>query len=127
MGRLDELMGLVDATEAFPPRARQAIRELLDQCDGLAESIMTFEAEIIAHARKDETARRLTTIPGIGPITASLIAATVGDIGSIRKCGVLRLSGLKNVQWPSCWWSLHPSTPHFLMLPSMLRAGEPTP
>jgi len=27
MGRLDELMGLVDATEAFPPRARQAIRE----------------------------------------------------------------------------------------------------
>ncbi len=84
MGRLDELMGLVDATEAFPPRARQAIRELLDQCDGLAESIMTFEAEIIAHARKDDTARRLMTIPGIGPITASLIAATVGDISLFK-------------------------------------------
>jgi transposase len=27
-----------------------------------------------------ETARRLATIPDIGPITASLIAATVGDI-----------------------------------------------
>jgi transposase len=41
---------------------------------------MTFEAEIVAHARHDETARRLATIPGIGPITASLIAAMVGDI-----------------------------------------------
>ena len=39
----------------------------------------TLEAEIVAHARQDATARRLATIPGIGPITASLIAATVGD------------------------------------------------
>ena len=31
--------------------------------------------------------------------------------------GVLRLSGLKNVQRPSCWWSFHLSTPQFLMLP----------
>src|SRR6059058_2993868 len=45
---------------------------------------MTFEAEIVAHARHDETARRLATIPGIGPITASLIAATVGDISMFK-------------------------------------------
>jgi error-prone DNA polymerase len=54
------------------------------QCGNLAEGIETFEAEIVAHARHDETARRLATIPGIGPITASLIAATVGDIGLFR-------------------------------------------
>jgi transposase len=35
---------------------------------------------IVAHARRDEIARRLATIPGIGPITSSLIATTVGDI-----------------------------------------------
>jgi transposase len=35
--------------------------------------------EIVAHARQDDMARRLATVPGIGPITASLIAATVGD------------------------------------------------
>jgi error-prone DNA polymerase len=57
---------------------------LLDQCRALAESIETFEAEIVAHARHDETARRLATIPGIGPITASLIAATVADIGVFK-------------------------------------------
>ena len=80
VGKLKELMALVDADRMFPVRARQAARELFDQSNALAESIMTFEAEIVAHARRDETARRLATIPGVGPITASLIAATVSDI-----------------------------------------------
>jgi error-prone DNA polymerase len=80
IGKLAELAVLVGADEAFPVKARQAFTGLFDQCKALTESIMTFEAEIVAHARHDETARRLATIPGIGPITASLIAATVGDI-----------------------------------------------
>ena len=54
--------------------------ELHQQFDSLAEGIDTIETKIVAHARGDETARRLATIPGIGPITASLIAATVADI-----------------------------------------------
>jgi error-prone DNA polymerase len=82
--KLRDLMELVDGDESFPARARQAVRGLLDHCDWLAESIVTFEAEIVAHARHDATARRLATIPGIGPITASLIAATVGDIGMFK-------------------------------------------
>jgi len=78
--KLDELMTLVDADEVIPKRAKQAITGLHDYCNDLSEGIETFEAEIVAHARGDETARRLATIPGIGPITASLIAATVADI-----------------------------------------------
>ena len=81
MGKLGELMALVDADEAVPERGRRALSALFDQCSALDESIETFEAEIVAHARHDDTARRLATIPGIGPITASLIAATVADIG----------------------------------------------
>jgi transposase len=50
----------------------------------LAECIKTFEAEIVAHGRQDETARRLATIRGISPITESLIAATVGDISLFK-------------------------------------------
>ena len=78
--KLDELMVVVDADEIMPKQAKQAIIGLHDYCNNLSEGIETFEAEIVAHARRDETARRLATIPGIGPITASLIAATVGDI-----------------------------------------------
>jgi transposase len=84
IGKLGELMTLVDADDAFPEKARQAVRGLLDHCYALAESIETLEAEIVAHARHDETARRLATIPGIGPITASLIAATVPNIDGFK-------------------------------------------
>jgi transposase len=84
IGRLEELMALVDADKAFPVKARQVFTGLFDQCRALAESIRAFEVEIVAHARQDETARRLATIPGVGPITASLIAATVIDIGLFK-------------------------------------------
>src|ERR1700692_869739 len=84
IGRLEELMALVDADKAFPGKAGQVFTGVFDQCRALAESIRAFEVEIVAHARQDETARRLATIPGVGPITASLIAATVIDIGLFK-------------------------------------------
>ena len=103
VGKLKELMALVDADRMFPVRARQAARELFDQSNALAESIMTFEAEIVAHARRDETARRLATIPGVGPITASLIAATVSDISVFKSCPTLcclaRLGATTALHW----------------------------
>ncbi len=81
MGKLTELMQLLNADRAVPEKARQALSALFNQCRALDESVETLEAEIMAHARRDDTARRLATIPGIGPITSSLIAATVADIG----------------------------------------------
>ena len=81
MGKLTELMQLLDADRAVPEKARHALSTLFGQCRGLDEGIKTLEAEIVAHARRDDTARSLATIPGIGPITASLIAATIADIG----------------------------------------------
>jgi error-prone DNA polymerase len=77
--RLGELMALVEA--GVPATARQALRALHDQFRVLGERAAALEAAIVAHTRQDETARRLATIPGVGPITASLIAATVVDIG----------------------------------------------
>jgi transposase len=79
MGKLEELQALVEADETFPEQARQVFTGLLEHCRAAADRIAALEAEIVAHARRDDTARRLATVPGIGPITASLIAATVGD------------------------------------------------
>ena len=39
IGKLEELMALVDADETFPEKARQAFTGLFDQCDALTESI----------------------------------------------------------------------------------------
>lgn len=84
IGRLEELVVLADVGNTLPGRARQVIRKLLEHCRTLAASIEVLEAEIVAHARQDEAARRLATIPGVGPITASLMAATVADIGLFK-------------------------------------------
>jgi transposase len=81
---MEPLLALIDADEAMPEQARQAIAELYKRFGELANGIQSCEAEIVKHARSDATARRLATIPGIGPITASLIAATVVDISLFK-------------------------------------------
>ncbi len=82
--KLTELVTAVEADEGLPARARQAIVGLYDQYRALHESIQTLEAEVVAHARHDERARRLATIPGVGPITASLVVATVTDFSVFK-------------------------------------------
>ena len=81
MSKLRELMALVEADGAVPDRTRQALGALFNQCRALDGCIEAFEAEIVAHAKGNDTARRLATIAGVGPITSLLIAATVADIG----------------------------------------------
>ena len=83
--KLEELIALVSVDESLPAAGRQAMAELHEHGRVVADRLAALEAEITRHARHDGTARRLATIPGIGPITASLIAATVGDnIGAFR-------------------------------------------
>lgn len=83
-GKLAALMELVEMEASVAETARQALWALHDQFRAVGESAAALETAIVAHARQDEMARRLATIPGIGPITASLIAATVADIGLFR-------------------------------------------
>jgi len=46
---------------------------IVDQIDALAVQIETIERTIVVEAKRDESARRLTTIPGVGAITATTI------------------------------------------------------
>jgi Transposase IS116/IS110/IS902 family len=52
---------------------------LADQVEALARRVATLENEIVAEVRRDDTMRRLATIPGVGPITAATIVALVPD------------------------------------------------
>ena len=83
-GKLAELVAQVEAEESVPEAARGALRALQGQFHAIRDAAAELEAPIVAHARHDATARRLATIPGVGPITASLIAATVTDIGLFK-------------------------------------------
>jgi transposase len=72
-----------DAT-TLPPLARQALRVLLAQLHALDEQIASLEAAIVASHRDNEASRRLASIPGVGPITASAIVASVADAHQFR-------------------------------------------
>ena len=52
----------------------------------MKEQIKAVETEILAWHRGNEASRRLETIPGVGPIIASALAATIAD-PSVFKSG----------------------------------------
>ena len=65
-----------------PDCVRQALAPLVHQIGAIDKEIAAIDEEIKTQVKADETARRLTTIPGVGPITASAIVATVRDISA---------------------------------------------
>jgi transposase len=68
----------------LPRAARFALSAIADQIEVLAHQIDALETEIVAEAKRDEDMRRLTTIPGVGAITAASIKALVPDPAGFR-------------------------------------------
>lgn len=60
---------------SLPEAARAMLRTMLDLLEELNEKIGDLDKEIARRAREDAVARRLMTIPGVGPITATALAA----------------------------------------------------
>jgi len=58
-----------------PAMAQPILRLLADQLRSLDERVVVLDRELARRAREDEEAKRLTTIPGIGPITATALVA----------------------------------------------------
>ena len=63
----------------MPALARQAPRGLAAEQETLGERIEAIEAAILTWHKGNEASRRLATIPGIGPITASAPVAGIPD------------------------------------------------
>lgn len=84
--KVEELTAVIgDETDGrIPASARSALRVLTAELAAIKLRITVLETEIVARTRADAVARRLTTIPGIGPIIASRITATVPDPSVFR-------------------------------------------
>ena len=65
-----------------PDCVRLALAPLVRQIDALDEAIEAIDRELEASARTDETAKRLMTIPGVGPVTAMALLATIQDFAA---------------------------------------------
>ena len=72
------------AQDRLPELARLALHGIVEQLRQLGTEIAQLEERILAWHRASEVSRRLATIPGIGPITASAIAAAVPDATLFR-------------------------------------------
>jgi transposase len=72
-------------TAQLPAEVRQCLGVLAASLKDLDEKIDLLDGEITKRAKQDPVARRLTTIPGIGPITATAIAALAPPVGSFSK------------------------------------------
>lgn len=80
-GKIKELIDVIQESEdqSIPALARAALQPLVHQMQTLDEQVEVLDREIRAWHKTNETSRRLATIPGIGFITASAIAATAPD------------------------------------------------
>src|SRR6516164_4321442 len=65
--------------EALPVLAREAIADLRAHLTYLDARISHYERQLISLARQHEPARRLQGVPGVGPLTASAITASMAS------------------------------------------------
>lgn len=74
-----------DPSCPLPQSARAVFLVMIDAVKALDERIAGFEREIARRAKEDPVARRLMTIPGVGPITATALLALAPPAESFRK------------------------------------------
>lgn len=84
--RFKDILAMIDddADETVPAVAKAALRPLTMQLRANREAAAALETEIKTWHKGNEESRRLETIPGVGVITASAIAATVPDPSFFR-------------------------------------------
>lgn len=83
---VEELLRVVadPADKRIPEIARACLAALGTQLQRLKEQLLEFDRMIMAWHRSDERSRRLDEAPGIGPMLATAVVATVADPKAFR-------------------------------------------
>lgn len=59
---------------------KSLVNQLANHLQILEEQVTALEREILQWHQQNEPSKRLTTIPGIGPITATALVASIVDV-----------------------------------------------
>jgi transposase len=84
VGRVAELLAHINADAAVPELARETFARLGAQLAAIERQLRELETKLLAWHRGHEGSRRVATIPGIGPITATALAMKVPDPSQFR-------------------------------------------
>ena len=75
---------LEDAENELPSEGRALLCDLGEELRRLDDRVKTFDDRIKAVARAEPACRRLESIPGIGPLTATALVAAIGEASEFR-------------------------------------------
>ena len=75
---------LADAENGLSDRLRERFSQLFSQLRELSVTVREWEQQILAWHRENPLSRRLDQIPGIGPLGASALVASIGDIRTFK-------------------------------------------
>jgi transposase len=73
-----------DPASGIPDAARSCLMRLVEMLRRLQDEIAELDREIAARAKTDDVARRLMTVPGIGPLIATAIEALAPPAETFR-------------------------------------------
>jgi transposase len=105
-----------DAGDELPDAFRLLVQRLLEHFKDLERQLHDIDDEIVAWHRQNDDSRKLAEMPGIGPITASAMVASIGDAKTF-----------KNGRQVSAWLGLVPkqnSTGGKTVLLGMSKRGD---
>ena len=90
---VEQLLGVVaDSNEKrLPEIARACVAALGAQLRVLKVQILEFDRMIRAWHRSSEASKRLDQVPGVGPVLATALVASVADPRAFRRAGLLSL------------------------------------
>ena len=92
--KLDIARILTDETNDLTPAIRVLLKELWEELKIADIRLAAVSRQVEVLAAKHDTARRLMTIPGIGPIGATALIAAVGDAANSGKRGISLLGSV---------------------------------
>lgn len=70
--------------ERIPPEARECLMALAAQLELVKRQILDVERRIVSWHRSNELSKRLEAIPGVGPLIASALVASIPDPHAFR-------------------------------------------
>jgi transposase len=84
--KIRDLIAVIEDVEdeSIPGLARAALMPLVVQLRAAGEAIASLAAELIAWHKSNQASQQLATVPGIGILTATAIAATVPDASAFK-------------------------------------------
>lgn len=77
--KIESLLARIQADESLPALARELFAGLAEEYAQLQARIAEIDAKLMAWHRNNEMSRRLTQIPGVGPVTAATLVIKAPD------------------------------------------------